>query len=62
MDKWFNHKVDDLIKEVNAFYNNAANIPLPMTDGVIYALMKLSGATKPQLDVYRDLMLRSFVK
>jgi hypothetical protein len=59
--KWFAPDADEVVKEVDALYLNATNLPLPMSGAVAYALMKLNGATKQQLDYYRALLLRAFV-
>jgi hypothetical protein len=61
LPKWGDRKPNDVVQVVDAFYENAANIPIPMPDGVVYALMKLNGATKEQLDNYRSTMLIMYV-
>ena len=52
-DQWFTGSQKELINEVDAFYRNPMNLPLPMVDGVVYAIMKANGAIKIQLDSYR---------
>ena len=62
-DEWFTGSQRELIKEVDTFYSNPANLPLPMVDGVVYAIMKANGALRIQLDSYRseelDLYMRN---
>lgn len=43
---------EDVAKEVDSFYQDGANISLPMVDAVEYSEMKLAGATKKELDEY----------
>jgi hypothetical protein len=59
MDKWFAPSARDLIREIDAFYSRAENLPLPMADGAIYSIMKLNGASNQQLDDYRSQELRA---
>ena len=40
------------MKEMDAFYEDGANISLKMIDAFEYSEMKLGGATKQQLDEY----------
>lgn len=37
---------------MDSFYQDGANISLPMIDAVEYSEMKLAGATKKELDEY----------
>ena len=60
MDKWFAPSTRDLIKEIDVFYSNAVNLPLPMADGAVYSIMKLNGASNQQLDNYRSQELRAY--
>jgi hypothetical protein len=53
-DEWFTGSQKELIREVDAFFRNPVNLPLPMVDGVVYAIMKANGAIKIQLDSYRN--------
>lgn len=41
-----------IIKEMDSFYEDGANISLPTSDAFEYSEMKLSGATKKELDDY----------
>jgi hypothetical protein len=52
----------DLAKEVDQFYTNAANVPLPVSAAVLYTYKKLTGATKEQLDQFRASALKAYVK
>jgi hypothetical protein len=60
MDKWFAPSTRDLIREIDGFYSNAVNLPLPMADGAVYSIMKLNGASNQQLDNYRSQELREY--
>ena len=59
MDKWFAPSTGDLIREIDAFYSKAVNLPLPMADGAVYSIMKLNGASNQELDMYRSQQLRA---
>jgi hypothetical protein len=52
----------DLAKEVNKFYETAANIPLPVSVPVVLTYMRLEGATPEQLEKQRALMLKTYVQ
>lgn len=41
-----------IMKEMDSFYQNGANISLPIANVFEYSMMKLGGATKLQLDIY----------
>ena len=46
-----------VIKQMDSFYATAANLPMPVDFGMVYSIMKLTGATQRQLDTYRTAML-----
>ena len=68
-----NNRVDDdpkwpiitnanLSKELDTFYNDAANMPLPISIAVIHIFMKLRGATKEDLEKFRAASLKAYLK
>jgi hypothetical protein len=52
----------DQAKEIDKFYETATNVPLPITVPVILTYMRLKGATKEQLEKFRALALKTYVK
>jgi hypothetical protein len=58
--KWYAVTNSELIREVDAFYESATNIPIPILGAVVYSLMKL-GASTAELDQYRTQTLRTYV-
>ena len=57
--KWYAVTNSEVIREIDAFYESATNIPIPILGAVVYSLMKLNGASTAQLDQYRTLNLRA---
>ena len=49
----------DLRREVESFYENADNIPIPIMDALGYSAMRLSGASKTELEAYKTAALRA---
>ena len=43
----------DEVRELDTFYENATNLPLPVMIGVVCSTMKQAGGTKAQLDTYQ---------
>ena len=56
-DKWYAVTNSEVVRDVDAFYGTAKNIPLPIMAAVVHSLMKLNGASKLQLKQYRTLTL-----
>jgi hypothetical protein len=52
----------ELIKELDKFYETAANVPLPVSVPVAMTYLKLSGASKEDLETLRASMLKAYVK
>ena len=52
----------ELIKELDQFYETAANVPLPVSVRVAMTYLKLSGASKEDLETLRASMLKAYVK
>jgi hypothetical protein len=53
--QWFANShttVSDHVKEMNAFYEDGANISVPIIDAYVYTGMKLAGASQQELDAY----------
>jgi hypothetical protein len=68
-----NNRVDDdpkwpvitnanLSKELDTFYNDAANVQLPISIAVIHIFMRLRGATKEELEKFRAASLKAYLK
>ena len=57
--KWYAVTNSEVIREIDAFYESATNIRLPILGAVVYSLMKLNGASTAELDQYRTLNLRA---
>jgi hypothetical protein len=49
----------DLRREVESFYENADNIPIPIMDALGYSAMRLSGASKTELEEYKTAAFRA---
>ena len=43
-------RFSDLVKQVDEFYADTANVRIPVIDAYVYALLKIRGATKQELD------------
>ena len=56
--KWYAVTNSEVIREVDAFYESATNIPIPILGAVVHSLMKFNGASKLELEQYRTLNLR----
>jgi hypothetical protein len=57
--KWYAVTNSEVIREIDAFYESATNIPISILGAVVYSLMKLNGASTAELDQYRTLNLRA---
>ena len=57
-----NATAEDVAKEMDSFYQDGANISLPMIDAVEYSEMKLAGATKKELDEHLTRYREAIVK
>ena len=51
----------EVVREVDAFYGTAWNIPLPIIVAVVHSLMKLNGVSKLQFRQNRTLTLSTLV-
>ena len=58
--KWYAVTNSEVIREIDALYESATNIRIPILGAVVYSLMKLNGASTAQLDQYRTLNLRAY--
>ena len=57
--KWYAVTNSEVVREMDAFYESATNIRIPILGAVVYSLMKLNGASTAELDQYRTLNLRA---
>lgn len=55
MPAWFKNDASaaDIVKEMDAFYEEKGKINFSMDDAFVVSNMKLAGATKRQLESYR---------
>ena len=56
---WFKGTSSDLRREMNAFYQTTANMPIPVTKALGYSDLKLSGVPNGELERYRTAALRA---
>jgi hypothetical protein len=56
---WFKGTLTDLRREIEAFYEDPNNIAVPIMNALAYSRLKLSGASKLQLEDYRAAALHS---
>jgi hypothetical protein len=57
---WFDlsPQAQDIVKTIDSFYQDGANISIPVHDAFVWSEMKFAGATKDQLDAYRAVSLK----
>lgn len=56
---WFAGTLPDLREQIDGFYGDADNIPIPIMDALAYSRLKASGVSKLQLEQYRTTALHS---
>ena len=52
----------DTAKEVDKFYQNPSNVPLPISLALVYIYKRLTGASQQELDQFRASALKAYVK
>jgi len=53
VEAWETGPFGDWVTEIDSFYQNPVNLPLPIVVAVVHSVMKLKHATKEQLEKYR---------
>jgi hypothetical protein len=51
-----------LVKEVDMFYSNPANLPFPIGVAVTYTFLRLIGSSKESLEEFRTSMVKSYIQ
>ena len=56
---WFIGTLPDLRREIEGFYGDSGNLPVPIMDALAYSRLKMAGASRLQLEDYRAAALHS---
>jgi hypothetical protein len=51
--EWPKISIGDMTKDVDRFYTNPTNIPLPISMAVVYTFLTFTGASKEKLEEFR---------